>query len=119
MKVTGEGRLPRALVRQVQERRPDWYPFEGLATWEENLYALHCLHHLLKGAGLLRVVNGKLGPTKVAAHDREIVRRLRASFEKDDFVYVVAGTLAASVSERGPQSYEDAAAAIHPFCDWR
>ena len=37
VKLTPGGRLPRVLVRQVQEQRPSWYPLDRPASIEEDL----------------------------------------------------------------------------------
>ena len=77
--LTAGGRLPRAVVRRVQEQRPAW----GLepdrpAHTEEDLLPLAMLHELLRTVRLLRLVHGRLSPTKAAASDVEVVSRLRA-----------------------------------------
>jgi len=84
--LTAGGRLPRAVVRRVQEQRPAW----GLepdrpAHTEEDLLPLAMLHELLRAVLLLRLVHGRLGPTKAAARDVDVVARLRAGLFDDTF----------------------------------
>ena len=55
VKLTPGGRLPRALVRQVQEQRPQWYPLDRPASIEEDLLPLAVLHDLMRSVGLLRL----------------------------------------------------------------
>ncbi len=86
VKLTPGGRLPRSFVRDVQARRPGWNPFGGLASVEEDLFPLSDLRDRLRAAGLLRLSNGALYPTRAAsAGDQEIVRRLRKLFPPREF----------------------------------
>ena len=62
--LTPGGRLPRALVRQVQEHYPSWYPLGRPASIEEDLPPLAALHDLLREVGLLRLRKGVLSPTR-------------------------------------------------------
>lgn len=80
VKLTTGGRLPRALVRQVQERYPNWYPLGRPASIEEDLPPLAALHDLLREVGLLRLRKGALSPTRAASDDTEVIRRLRSWF---------------------------------------
>ncbi|HEY6795696.1 MAG TPA: plasmid pRiA4b ORF-3 family protein, partial [Kineosporiaceae bacterium] len=52
VRLTQAGRLPRALVREVQERRPDWNSLGKPASSEDDVYQLSCLHALMREAGL-------------------------------------------------------------------
>lgn len=79
-KLTLGGRLPRALVRQVQEHYPSWYPLGRPASIEEDLPPLSALHDLLREVGLLRLRKGILAPTRIAGDDVEVIRRLRSWF---------------------------------------
>lgn len=77
--LTSGGRLPRAVVRQVQLQRPQWgWAQDQPARIEEDLLPLAMLHELLRKAHLLRLAHGVLTTTKAAASDAEVVRRLRA-----------------------------------------
>ncbi len=80
VKLTPGGRLPRALVRQVQEHYPSWYPLGRPASIEEDLPPLSALHDLLREVGLLRLRKGILAPTRIAGDDIEVIRRLRSWF---------------------------------------
>jgi len=82
VKLTPGGRLPRALVRTVQEQRPGWYPLGRPASIEEDLQPLATLHDMLRHVRLLRPANGVLRPTKAAADEIETVRRLRSWFPR-------------------------------------
>lgn len=79
VKLTPGGRLPRTVVRAVQERYPSWHHFGTPARVEDDLRSLCCLHDRLRSAGLLRLSKGVLSPTKAAGSDVEVVRRLRDS----------------------------------------
>jgi hypothetical protein len=80
VKLTPGGRLPRALLRKVQQQYPDWYPLRRPASIEEDLPPLAALHDLLRDVGLLRLRKGFLSPTRVASDDIEVIRRLRSWF---------------------------------------
>jgi hypothetical protein len=80
VKLTPGGRLPRALVRRVQEHYPDWYLLGRPASIEEDLPPLAALHELLRGVGLLRVRKGVLAPSRIASDEIEVIRRLRSWF---------------------------------------
>jgi pRiA4b ORF-3-like protein len=80
VKLTPGDRLPRALVRQVQEHYPNWYPLGRPASIEEDLPPLSALHDLLREVGLLRLRKGVLSPTRAAGADTEVIRRLRSWF---------------------------------------
>ena len=69
VKLTPGGRLPRAVVRVVQEHRPGWYPLERPASIEDDLYPLATLHDILRHVRLLRLANGVLRPTKAAGNE--------------------------------------------------
>ena len=62
MKLTPGGRLPRAFVRQVQDRYPSWHMLGRPASIEEeDLPPLAALHDLLRHVGLFRLNKGMLG----------------------------------------------------------
>jgi hypothetical protein len=102
VKVTPGGRLPRVVVRAVQQRRPDWYPLGRPASIEEDLLPLAALHDVLRHVGLLRLTNGVLRPTKAAGDEVETVRRLRTWFSPGEFSTVIAERAVALVAARGP-----------------
>ncbi len=103
VKLTPGGRLPRAVVREVQALRPGWYPLGRPASIEEDLLPLATLHDLLRHARLARLTKGVLHPTKAAGTDAEVVRRLRSWFEPGEFHTVIAELAVALVAARGPR----------------
>jgi hypothetical protein len=116
VKLTPGGRLPRAFVRQVQERYPSWYLFGSPASIEEDLPPLAALHDLLRHVGLLRLRQGVLAPTRVAADDIEVIRRLRSWFGPDDgFASILVGEGLASLVADGPGRPEELAARLLPL----
>jgi len=64
------------VVRQVQQQRPQWDPLGRPASLEDDLPPLAALHDVMRYVGLLRLANGVLRPTRAAANEREVVRRL-------------------------------------------
>jgi plasmid stability protein len=68
VKLTPGGRLPRAIVRKVQEHYPDWYPLGRPTSIEEDLPPLAALHDLLRDVGLLRLRKGILPPRRQRRH---------------------------------------------------
>jgi hypothetical protein len=115
VKLTPGGRLPRSVVRQVQEQRPAWYPLDRPASVEEDLFPLAVLHEMLRRVGLLRLAKGVLAPTRAAADDMEVVRRLRSWFEPDGFTHILAGLAVAIVSISGPVGRTELAARVRPL----
>lgn len=80
VRLTPGGRLPRALVRRIQEARPHWCWEPGRpARVEEDLLPLAMLHELLRTVRLLRLAHGVLTPTRAAHSDTEVLRRLSES----------------------------------------
>jgi hypothetical protein len=111
VRLTPGGRLPRALVRQVHEQYPDWYPFGRPASIEDDLPPLAALHEVLRDVGLLRLSKGVLSPTRAAGDEVESVRRLRSWFGPDDgFRSILVGEGVAILVADGP-SQPDALAA--------
>jgi Plasmid pRiA4b ORF-3-like protein len=100
VRLTPGGRLPRSVVRAVQEERPSWgWDPDRPARIEEDLQTLAALHDLLRAAGLLRLARGVLTPTKASRDDKELLRRLRDTVCSSDW----AGVLRRYVLERlGP-----------------
>ena len=117
VKLTPGGRLPRVFVRAVQEARPGWYHFKGLASIEDDLPPLAALHELLRKVGLLRLSKGVVRPTKIAANDLEVIRRLRSWFSEDQFTGILAGDVVSFLLAFGPQSTEQLAARAFPLLD--
>lgn len=74
IKLTPGGRLPRTVVRAVQEERPGWSPLGRPASIEEDLLPIAVLHDLLRHVRLVRLTGGVLRPTKAAEDEHETVR---------------------------------------------
>ena len=85
VKLTPGGRLPRTVVRAMQQHRPHWHPLGRPAAIEDDLRPLLTLHDMLRGVGLLRLRHGVLAPTRAASDDLAVVRRLRSAFDPDAF----------------------------------
>jgi hypothetical protein len=102
VKLTPGGRLPRSVVRAMQERRPEWCPLDRPASIEEDLIPLTVLCEILRKVGLARLVKSVLSPTRAAADDREIVRRLRTWFEPEGFRAILSGVAVAALAVSGP-----------------
>lgn len=115
VRLTPGGRLPRALVRRVQEQRPGWYPLDRPAHVEEDLLALTALHDVLRRVGLLRMSKGVLRPTRAASDDVDVVRRLRTCFAGDPFGALLADLSVASLVTDGPQRRAAIAGRVHPL----
>jgi len=111
--LTPAWRLPRAVVRQVQQQRPGWAWSESPASIEEDLLPLADLHGVLRSVGLLRLSKGALGPTRAAADDLQIVCRLRSWFAADEFTHRLAVLTVATLAARGPQPVEPLAMTVH------
>lgn len=115
VKLTPGGRLPRAFVRQVQEVRPGWNPFGRPASVEDDLQPLAVLHDVLRDVGLLRLSKGVVTPTKAAADDLQVVRRLRSWFRPAAFEGLLVEMSVAVLVSRGPRETADLAAAVYPL----
>ncbi|MCE0764895.1 plasmid pRiA4b ORF-3 family protein [Pseudonocardia kujensis] len=115
VKLTPGGRLPRAVVRAVQEQRPDWYPLERPASIEEDLPPLAVLHDILRKVGLARLARGVLRPTRAAGDDVEVVRRLRRWFEPGGYEEMLATTTVAVLAASGPLAREDLLRRVVPL----
>lgn len=115
VRLTPGVRLPRALVRAVQEQRSGWYPLGRPASIEEDLLPLAALHDILRRVRLLRLTNGVLRPTKAAADDMETVRRLRYCFAPHDFSTLISERAVAMVAARGPMHIAQIAAEVLPM----
>src|SRR5215213_4809103 len=112
VKLTPGGRLPRVVVRAVQEQRPDWYPLGRPASVEEDLYPLAVLHDMLRHVRLLRLANGVLRPTKAATNEQETVRRLRSWFAAKEFSTMIAERAVALLEAHGPMPVPQLAAEV-------
>ena len=113
VKLTPGGRLPRALVRQVQDHYPSWYPLGRPASIEEDLPPLAALHDLLREAGLLRLRKGVLAPTRIAGDDIEVIRRLRSWFGPvHGFTSLLIGDALALLAAEGPSRPQDLASRL-------
>jgi hypothetical protein len=112
VKITPGGRLPRVVVRAVQQQRPDWSPLGRPASIEEDLLPLAALHDILRHVGLLRLTKGVLRPTKAAGDEVETVRRLRSWFPPRGFSTSVAERSVALVAARGPLTARDLATEV-------
>jgi hypothetical protein len=121
VKLTQAGRLPRVLVRAVQERRPDWFYVERPANSEDDSAPLSVLHDLLRRSGVLRLAKGVLRLTKAAADDCEVVRRVRSWFDEGTFELVVAERAVAHLVAHGPMSDGELAVTVFPWIGhgWR
>lgn len=121
VKLTPGGRLPRVVVRAMQEQRPSWYPIARPASIEEDLHPLATLHDLLRHLRLLRLANGVLRPTKAAADEIETVRRLRSWFAPQEFPTMIAERGVALLEARGPMHVAQLAADVLPLMGygWR
>jgi hypothetical protein len=112
VKLTPRGRLPRSFVRAVQEQRPGWAWSERPVSIEDDLPPLSALRDQLRDVGLLRLYRGVLAPTKAAAEDLDIIRRLRSRFPSGKFTTIVAEWTVATLAAVGPQSPEALAAVV-------
>ena len=121
VKLTPGGRLPRVVVRAVQQHRPDWYPLGRFASIEEDLLPLAALHDILRHVGLLRLAGGVLRPTKAAGDEVETVRRLRTWFPPRGFSTMAAERAVAVGVARGPLNTRELAAEVLPMLGrgWR
>lgn len=110
VELTPGGRLPRAVVRQVQERYPEWYPLGRPASVEEDLLPLAALHDLSREVGLLRLRKGILAPIRAAGADTEVIRRLRSWFGPvHGFTSILAGEALALLAADAPTRPQDLA----------
>jgi len=82
---------------------------------EEDLFPLAVLHDILCGVGLLRLAKGVLAPTRAAADDMEVIRRLRGWFDPDGFDDILAGLTDAVVSMSGPIGRRELADRVYPL----
>lgn len=100
VKVTPAGRLNRAFVREIQQRRPEW-GFGTPASKETDVVSLFMLHHLLRDVGLLRLRAGTVTPIRAARDDREVVRRIRGYFSAEPFTETILTITVAELAVHG------------------
>ncbi|OMC38999.1 hypothetical protein A5740_02870 [Mycobacterium sp. GA-1841] len=115
VKLTPGGRLPRAVVRSMQEHRPDWHPLGRPASIEEDLFPLAVLHDLLRDVGVLRLRHGVLAPTRIAGDDLAVVRRLRSAFAPGDFITEIVELVIFALTRRGPCEVKQLGAEVYPL----
>lgn len=115
VKLTPGGRLPRTVVRSMQEHRPQWHPLGRPASIEENLYPLAMLHDLLRDVGVLRLRHGVLAPTRIAGDDLAVVRRLRSAFAPGDFITEIVELVIFALTRCGPGEVKQLAAEVYPL----
>lgn len=115
VRLTAAGRLPRLIVRHMQQHRPHWASSDRPAALEEDLYPLLVLHGLLRSCGLLQLRRGVLTPTRAAGDDLAAVRRLRTLFEPHAFTTVLTELIAAVLAMHGPIPVRDLGGRIFPL----
>lgn len=113
VKLTPGGRLPRTVVRDMQQHRPGWHPLGRPAATEDDLWPLVTLHHLLRRAGVLRLRHGVLTPTRTASDDLAVVRRLRSAFERGSFATVITELTIGVLAADGPLPLTQLATRVH------
>lgn len=115
VRLTAGGRLPRTIVRHMQQHRPHWQLTGRPAALEEDLYPLLVLHGLLRSCGLLRLRHSVLTPTRAAGDDLAAVRRLRTLFEPHVFTTVLAELTTATLAVHGPIGVRNLGSRIFPL----
>jgi hypothetical protein len=113
IKLTPGGRLPRTVVRNMQQHRPHWHPLGRPAATEDDLRPLVTLHHLLRGVGLLRLRHGVLTPTRAASDDLAVVRRLRSAFDSNTFATEITELTIGVLAAHSPLPLAQLAARVH------
>lgn len=116
VRLTPGGRLPRAVVRAMQQQRPHWHLTGRPAAIEDDLWPLTALHHYLRMVGLLRLRHGVLTPTKAATgDDLTIVRKLRSGFEPHTFTTVLTNLVVGALAGHGPLWSAELATQVFPM----
>jgi hypothetical protein len=113
VKLTPGGRLPRTVVRSMQQRRPNWYPLGRPAAIEDDLPPLVALHDLLRHVGLLRLRHGVLTCTRAADDDLAVVRRLRSAFAPNTFGTAITELAIGVLAAHGPLPLAQLARRVH------
>jgi hypothetical protein len=121
VKLTPGGRLPRTVVRSMQQHRPNWYPLSRTAAIEDDLWPLVTLHDLLRRVGLLRLRHGELTCTRAAHDDLAVVRKLRSAFEPNTFGTAITELTIGVLAADGPLPLARLAARVHQLLGygWR
>jgi hypothetical protein len=121
VKLTPGGRLPRKVVRAMQQHRTRWYPLGRPASIEEDLFPLAVLHELLRRVGLLRLRHGVIAPTRAVGDDLAAVRRLRSPFDPYSFATELTELTVGVLATWGPLSSAQLAERVLPLLghSWR
>ncbi len=113
VKLTPGGRLPRTVVRSMQQHRPHWYPLGRPATIEDDLAPLGALHDLLRNVGLLRLRHGVLTPTRATSDDLAVVRRVRSAFDANTYATEIIELTIGVLAAHGPVPLVELATQVH------
>ncbi len=113
VKLTPGGRLPRAVVRDMQQHRPHWHPLGRPAATEDDLRPLLTLHDLLRRVGLLRLRRGVLAPTRAASDELAVVHRLRSAFDPNTFGTEITELTIGVLAAHGPLPLARLASRVH------
>jgi hypothetical protein len=121
VKLTPGGRLPRTVVRGIQQHRPGWHPLGQPAAIEDDLPPLVTLHDLLRRVGLLRLRHGVLTCTRATSGDLAVVRRLRSAFEPHAFGTEITELTIGVLAAHGPLPLAQLATRVHQLLGhgWR
>lgn len=113
IRLTPGGRLPRTVVRSMQQHRPHWHLLGRPAATEDDLPPLGALHDLLRRVGLLRLRHGVLTPTRAAGDDLAVVRRLRTAFSPNTFATEITELTIGVLAAHGPMNSPQLAGRVH------
>lgn len=113
VRLTPGGRLPRTVVRSMQQHRPHWHPLGRPAATEDDLPPLGALHELLRHVGLLRLRHGVLTPTRAGSDDLAVVRRLRSAFDPNTFATEITELTIGVLAKSGPINRLQLAAQVY------
>jgi hypothetical protein len=113
VRLTPGGRLPRTVVRSMQQHRPHWHVLGRPAATEDDLPPLGALHELLRGVGLLRLRHGVLTPTRAAGDELAVVRRLRSAFSPNTFATEITELSIGVLAAHGPSNLLQLAERVH------
>ncbi|MGB8389491.1 plasmid pRiA4b ORF-3 family protein [Mycobacterium sp.] len=113
VRLTPGGRLPRTVVRSMQQHRPHWYLLGRPAATEDDLPPLGALHELLRRVGLLRLRHDVLTPTRAAGDDLAVVRRLRSAFSPNTFATEITELTIGVLAAHGPINRLQLARRVH------
>lgn len=120
VRLTPAGRLPRTIVRAMQQLRPHWHLTGRLAATEDGLWPLGELHHYLRTVGLLKLRHGVLTPTKAAtSDDLAVVRRLRSGFDPRTFTTQLTDLTIGALAGHGPATPTQLTQQVFPLLDHR